>query len=178
VSSGFPSRFLRTPESQGRVDEILIGLVVAHFVGQGHPLYHIRVDEDHQRLRFRTQDDPVLYAVEVNLRRVTRGFEARAVEDRCPLTITAEIKNFLANPYDLLRMHEQVPSHLPQPAGFKLYRQLNSVFASVQVDHVLGGVHELGSRQRLHDLLDTRVDLLREILQPYFLDAPCSPPKS
>lgn len=165
MNPGFPSRFLRTPELEDRADEILIGLVVAYFVGQGDPLYRIQIEGDQQKLRFRTQDDSVLHAVEINLRRINRGAEGS-------LTITAEIKNFLANPRDLLKLHEQMPAQLPQPSGVKLFRQLNSVFASLQVEHVLGNLSEPESRLRLTELLGSKVGHLRDVLRAYRLENP------
>jgi hypothetical protein len=94
-------------------------------------------------------------------------------QGRRPLAITAEIKNFLARPGDLLKMHEKVPTNLPQPSlphtpGIKLFRQLNSVFASVQLDYAEGQ----RSRAALHQLFGDHVTSLREVLLPYSLDRP------
>ncbi len=169
----FVSKFAHKAEIRESKDEILVGEIVRVMSRQGHPSISFVANADRQRIRFLTIDDPVLHSIYVILdRRTGTSMVSSAIlGSKATLTFTAEIKNRLSDPDDLVAMFRTDIANLlkiPVIGGIKLNHELNSVYASqtkiVDIeDYVLKG--EAGVRA-LTELIETTVAGLREKLVP------------
>lgn len=155
-------------------DEILVGEIVRAMARQGFPSIQFLANNDFQRVRFRTPRDPMLHSVFVTIDRMTGSgaLSAAILGSKATLRITAEIKNRLADPDDLVKMYKTDLANLfkmPMLGGIKLNHELNSVLATTQQiieidDYVMKG--DPGT-ERLVKLLQSKVDALKEKLAPY-----------
>jgi hypothetical protein len=178
------NRFKHKGEIRESKDEILIGEIIYLFSLQGWPctgftrkLLGVEVTAttaDLQHVRFRTLNDPVLHSLHVKLDRKTGTgmLSAALVGSKATLYITAEVKNLLADPDDLVNQWAtDIKNILKMPllGQVKVNHELNSIFgqkgAIIDIDqYVLQG--EQG-RRNLGALLMGTVDELREVLKPY-----------
>lgn len=166
--------FAHKSEIRESKDEILVGEVVRAMARMGYVTIHFTANDDLQRVRFKALGDPVLHSVFVTLNRMsgTGALSAALVGSKATLTFTAEVKNRMADPDDLLAMYKTDLANLfkmPVLGGIKLNHELSSVLATsselVDIDrYVLKG--EAGV-ERLTALLRARIDALREKLAPY-----------
>jgi len=166
--------FAHKAEIRESKDEILIGEIVRAMARQHCPTIQFLASDDLQRVRFRTIRDPVLNSVFVTLDRKTGtgALSAALVGSKATLTVTAEIKNRMADPDDLVKMYRTDLANIfkmPMLGGTKLNHELNSVLATTSViididDYVLKGDKGV---DKLVALLSRTVDGLREKLQPY-----------
>jgi hypothetical protein len=155
-------------------DEILVGEIVRAMARQGWPAVRFLAGDDRQVVRFRTPRDPVLYQVYVTLDRKTGGsaLAEMVVGSKATLSVSAEVKNRLSDPDDLIKMYRTDFANLlkiPVAGGIKLNHQLNSVFATTTLlieinDYVLKGDPGV---ERLAKHLGQTVDRLREKLASY-----------
>lgn len=170
----FLSRFEHKREMRESKDEILIGELVLAMTQLNYVVIGFHAGDDRQTVRFKPKSDAVLHSVFVILDRKTGdGAVTQALfGSKATVTLQAEIKNFLADPDDLLHMYQtdlQNMFKLPIVGGVKLNHQLNSVLATLtQIieidDYILKGQE---SNDRLRKLLATTISGLREKLQPY-----------
>lgn len=166
--------FTNKAELRESKDEILVGEIVRAMARQGYPTILFQANNDYQRVRFRTPRDPLLHSVFVTVDRMTGSgaLSAALLGSKATLRITAEIKNRLADPDDLVKMYKTDLANLfkmPVLGGIKLNHELNSVLATAQQiieidDYVMKG--DAGS-ERLTKLLQGRIEVLKEKLQPY-----------
>jgi hypothetical protein len=165
--------FAHKAEIRESKDEILIGEVVRAMSRQGYVSISFLANDDWQRVRFKSRD-PVLNSVFVTLNRMTGSgaLGAALLGSKATLTITAEVKNRLADPDDLLKMYKTDLANLfkmPMLGGIKVNHELSSVLATltevIDIDnYVLKG--EPGV-DKLIALLDTRIGKLKQTLLPY-----------
>jgi len=170
----FINKFAHKAEIRESKDEILVGEIVRAMSRQGYPSISFVAGDDRQRMRFKTPDDPVLYSVYVTLDRKTGTgmVSAALVGSKATLTITAEVKNHLSDPDDLVAMYRTDLANLfklPVIGGIKLNHELNSVYASLTKiieidDYVFKG--EAGI-QGMTALLGQTMEELKEKLTPY-----------
>jgi hypothetical protein len=170
----FLQNFAHKAEIRESKDEILIGEIVRAMGRQGFPAIQFMASGDIQRVRFRTVTDPVLNSVFVTLDRKTGtgALSAALIGSKATLHITAEIKNRMADPDDLIKMYRTDIANIfkmPMLGGIKLNHELNSVLATTQQlididDYVLKG--EPGV-QKLVGLLSKTIGTLKEKLVPY-----------
>jgi hypothetical protein len=170
----FLSKFEHKREMRESKDEILIGELVLAMTQLGYVVVGFHAGDDRQAVRFKPKSDPVLYSVYVILDRKTgdNALTQALVGSKATVTLQAEIKNFMADPDDLLHMYRtdmQNLFKLPIIGGVKLNHQLNSVLATLtQIididDYILKGEE---SNDRLRKLLASTISGLREKLQPY-----------
>jgi hypothetical protein len=169
----FLQNFAHKAELRESKDEILIGEIVRAMARQGYPTIQFQASDDIQRVRFRARDE-VLHSVFVTLDRKTGSgaLSAALIGSKATLRITAEIKNRLADPDDLVKMYRTDLANLfkmPALGGIKLNHELNSVLATTQqiidIDQYVSkgepGVERLGR------LLSETIGKLREKLVPY-----------
>lgn len=166
--------FAHKAEIRESKDEILVGEIVRAMARQHCPTIQFTASNDIQRVRFRTVRDPVLHSVFVTLDRKTGtgALSAALVGSKATLTVTAEIKNRMADPDDLIKMYRTDLANLfkmPVLGGTKLNHELNSVLATTTVvididDYVLKGDKGV---EKLVGLLSKTIDALREKLKPY-----------
>ena len=128
-------QFAHKAEMRESKDEILIGEIVRAMARQGYPAVSFRAHDDRQRMRFKTVSDPMLHSLFVTLDRKTGGgaLSEALLGSKATLTLTAEVKNRLSDPDDLIAMYKTDLANmfkLPVMGGIKLNHELNSVFAT------------------------------------------------
>lgn len=168
------TQFARNAERRESKDEMVIGEVIRALSRKGWPTTGFWSTDDLQRVRFRTLGDPVLTNVYVALDRKTGGsaLQEAILGSKATLGVTAEIKNYLSDPDDLVAMYKtdlQNLFKLPVMGGVRLNHELNSVFATTTQLVELGdfvGKGDEGAR-RLGALLDQTVGTLRDKLKGY-----------
>jgi hypothetical protein len=155
-------------------DEILVGELVRAMGRQGWPTVAFRAGSDRQVVQFRAIGHPVLHTVAIVLdRRTGTGALSQAVfGSKATLAITAEVKNRMSDPDDLLEMYRTDLANIfkmPVLGGIKLNHELNSIFATttkvIEIDDYVGKGEE--GVQKLSGLLKVTVDALVEKLQQY-----------
>lgn len=168
------SSFTHKAEIRESKDEMLMGEIVRAMYRRNYVSTGFYANNDYQRVRFRVRQDNVLHSVYVTLNRLsgTSALSAMLVGSKATLTITAEIKNYLSDPDDLLEMYRTDLANifkLGVMGGIKLNHELNSVFATTSTvieidDYVLKGDPGV---DKLVSLLSGNIEKLREKLVPY-----------
>jgi len=171
---GLLAQFSHKAEIRESKDEILVGEIVRAMGRKGFPSIAFRADDDRQTVRFKTIADPVLYSVTVILDRKTGSgaLSAAILGSKATLRITAEVRNFLTDPDDLVAMYKTDLANMfkmPMMGGIKLNHELNSIFATttkvIEIDkYVLKG--DAGV-EKMVTLLTETIDALKEKLVPY-----------
>jgi hypothetical protein len=170
----FLSKFEHKREMRESKDEILVGELVLAMTQLGYVVVGFQAGDDRQAVRFRPKSDALLYSVQVILDRKTgdSALTQALVGSKATVTLIAEIKNFMADPDDLVHMYRtdlQNMFKLPIIGGVKLNHQLNSVLATqtqiIDLDNFILKGQE--SNDRLRQLLASTISGLREKLQPY-----------
>ncbi len=170
MAFSFLQKFNHAREMRESMDEIVIGKVIACMDDFGFPLFGILSNNDYQKVRFKTQGDPILHSVEVTLNRLTAGITAKLVGNQAQLTIVAEVKNYLTDPDDLLAMYKTDLKNIfkiPLLGGMKLNHQLNSVLATISQFKKLDNLTAPEDTLELKELLRSNIDKLREALKPF-----------
>lgn len=171
---GLMAKFNHKAEIRESKDEILVGELVRAMARQRYTAIQFRADEGRQRVKFRALGDAVLDHVYLVLDRKTGTgmVSAALLGSKATLTISAEVKNYLADPDDLVQMFRTDLANifkLPILGGIKLNHELNSVFATttlvIEIDHYLFK-GETGT-QALMGLLNQKIAELKERLAPY-----------
>src|SRR5690349_18384112 len=122
--------FAHKAEIRESKDEILIGEMVRAMARQGFPTIQFLASGDIQRVRFRTVGDPTLHSVFITLDRKTGtgALSAALIGSKATLQITAEVKNRMADPDDLIKMYRTDLANLfkmPVLGGIRLNHELN-----------------------------------------------------
>ncbi len=169
------AQFNHKAEIRESKDEILIGEIVAAMANAGYPSIAFRAHSDRQVVRFKAvSPDDILHAVNIILDRKTGtgALGSAMFGSKATLRITAEIRNRMTDPDDLIAMYKTDLANLfkmPAMGGIKLNHELNSVFATsqklIEIDHyVLKG--EAGVA-KMAALLEGMIGQLREKLVKY-----------
>lgn len=168
------TKFNHKAEIRESKDELLVGELVRAMSRAGFTAIGFSANDDLQLVKFRALRDPVLTNVYVRLDRKTGtgAISAALLGSKATLTITAEVKNYLSDPDDLVALFRTDLANLfklPVLGGIRLNHELNSIFATMAMlieidDYVLKG--EAGTQQ-LMGLLGARVGELKERLAPY-----------
>lgn len=171
---GLLAQFAHKAEMRESRDEMLVGELVRAMFRRGHPSIQFRAGDDRQTVRFKTIRDPILHSVLITLDRKTGGsaLQEAILGSKATLRITAEVKNYMADPDDLLAMYKTDLANIfkmPAIGGIKLNHELNSVFATTQVIIEINDFVGKGDKgtAKLEALLDGKIDKLREKLEPY-----------
>ncbi len=168
------NKFNNRAEIRESKDEILVGEIVRAMTRQQCVSIGYLADTDRQRVTFKALNDPVLSYLHIVLDRRTGGgaLSQAVLGAKATLNISAEVKNYIADPDDLLAMYRTDLANifrLPMLGGVKLNHELNSVFATttklIEINnYVLKG--EPGV-QALVTLLRDTINDLRERLRQY-----------
>ncbi|MBI5533269.1 MAG: hypothetical protein HY898_11170 [Deltaproteobacteria bacterium] len=171
---GLLNKFNHKAELRESKDEILIGEVVRAMARQGAIAVSFLANDDFQRVKFKLQKDPVVSYVYITLDRKTgTGMVGAALfGSKATLTVSAETKNYLSDPDDLIAMYRTDLANLfrmPVLGGIKLNHELNSIFATttliIDIDtYVMKGDPGV---QALMGHLHRTIHELREKLRPY-----------
>jgi hypothetical protein len=162
----------RKAELRESKDEIMVGEIVRAMSRKGWPTVHFFSTDDFQRVKFKAITDPVLSSIYVTLNRVTgTGAVGSALfGSKATLFVTCEVRNYLADPDDLVSMYKTDLANL-----FKLS------WKDVRVNHEYNAIHgttkrvvEIGNYvdkpegvQQLVQLLDHEIGRIREKLADY-----------
>ena len=122
-------------------DEIVVGEIIAAMSRRGFPAIAFNtgsaVDSGFQAVTFATPADPILHTITVVLDRKTGGgaISEKMMGSKATLKMIGEVKNFLADPDDLLAMWSTDFKNImkmPMMGHVKLDHQLNSILATKQ----------------------------------------------
>lgn len=168
------TKFNHKAEIRESKDELLVGEMVRAMSRSGFTAVRFHANDDLQVVKFRALRDPILSNVYVRLDRKTGTgmVSAALLGSKATLTLTAEIKNYLSDPDDLVMMFKTDLANifrLPVLGGVRINHELNSIFATMAMlvdidDYVLKG--EVGTHY-LMQLLGTRIGELQKHLAPY-----------
>jgi hypothetical protein len=170
---GLLNKFNHKAEMRESKDEILVGELVRAMARQGGIAVTFAANDDIQRVKFKLLNDPILDSVFVTLDRKTgTGAVGAAFGSKATLTVSAETKNYISDPDDLVMMYRTDLANLfrlPVMGGVKLNHELNSIFATttliIDIDnYVLKGDPGV---QALMAQLQRTIHELRERLRPY-----------
>ena len=170
----FLNQFKHGQEMRESKDEILIGEVVRAMARMGSPAIGFHADTGFQSIRFKPTRDPLLHSVIVIVDRKTGGgaLQQAIIGSKAVVTVQAEIKNYLADPDDLIHMYRtdlQNIFKIPLKGDVRLDHQLNSILATKKLvididDHILKGEESVA---RLTQMLHGTIAELRDKLAPY-----------
>lgn len=170
----FLNRFAHKAELRESKDEIMVGELVRVASRLGWPTISFQAHDDRQRVRFLTVGDPTLHSLFVTLdRKSGSGALSEALlGSKATLAFSAEVKNRLADPDDLVSMFRTDLANMfkmPVIGGVKLNHEMNSVFATVTKIIEIGDYVGQGDAgiSALRQLVETTVTELREKLVPY-----------
>lgn len=133
------SNFQHSKEVRESKDEVLVGEIVRAMARLQYVAIGFVADMGLQSVRFRPlAPDSVLNSVLLQLDRKTGGnaLQEAVLGNKAVLTFQAEVKNFLADPDDLVKMYRtdlQNIFKIPMLGDVRLNHQLNSVFATKKV---------------------------------------------
>jgi hypothetical protein len=155
-------------------DEILVGEIVRTMSRLGCPAIGFIANNDFQAIRFKPVNDQILNSVIIQLDRKTGDsmLQQAIIGSKATLMVQAEVKNYLADPDDLIKMYRTDLANLfkfPMLGDVKLDHQLNSVLATKRVginldNYILKGEE---SATNLINLIRGIVGELREKLATY-----------
>jgi hypothetical protein len=170
----FLSQFQHKQEMRESKDEILIGELVFAMTRLKYPAITFHAHSDRQAVTFKPQNDAILNTVTIILDRKTGDsmIGQALIGSKATLAFQAEVKNYMADPDDLIHMYKtdlQNVFKFPMLGDTRLDHQLNSVLATrqqvIDIDtYILKGDE---GRDRLKELLDTTIADLREKLTQY-----------
>ena len=85
----------------------MVGEIVRAMARKGWPAVSFRANNDFQRVEFKAITDPVLSSVYITLDRKTGSgaMSAALVGSKATIGVTCEVRNFLADPDDLVAMY-------------------------------------------------------------------------
>ena len=168
------NQFNNRAEVRESKDEVLVGEIVRAMSRQGFVSIAFAADSDRQRVTFKALNDPVLSFMHIILDRKTGGgaLSQALLGAKATLTFSAEVKNYIADPDDLLAMYRTDLANIfrmPVLGGVKLNHELNSVLATttkiIEINnYVLKGEQGV---QGLIALLNNTIGDLRERLRQY-----------
>jgi hypothetical protein len=170
----FLSQFKHSQEMRESKDEILVGELVRAMARLGNPAIGFLANNDYQAVRFKPITDKVLNSISIIVDRLTGGgmLQQAIIGSKASLTFQAEIKNYLADPDDLVHMYKtdiQNIFKVPMLGDVRLDHQLNSILATKKVyididNYILKGDESIG---RMVQLLQGTIQELRTKLEPY-----------
>ena len=170
----FLSNFKHGQEMRESKDEILVGEIVRAMARLQCPAMSFMATTGQQNVRFKPLSDALLHSVIITLDRKTGGsaLQQAVLGSKATITIQAEVKNYLADPDDLVKMYRTDIANIfkvPMLGDVRLDHQLNSILATkknlIDIDaYILKGEE---SAQRLSQLLSGVIGELRQKLAPY-----------
>lgn len=168
------SNFKHRQEMRESKDEILVGEIVRAMARLQCPAFGFMANTDYQAVRFKPATDNILHSVIIIVDRKTGDgmLQQALLGSKATITFQAEIKNYLADPDDLVNMYKTDLANIfkvPMLGDIRLDHQLNSVLAKKKVlididDYILKGEESLG---RMTQLITSVVSELRSKLAPY-----------
>ncbi len=163
----------RNAELRESKDEMMVGEIVRVMARRGWPAVSFLANSDFQRVAFKAITDPVLSKVYVTVDRKTGSgaISAAVVGSKATIAITCEVRNFLADPDDLVAMYRTDLANLFKISwgDVKINHEYNAIMGTtahvIDIDQFVGkgeqGIAYLGQ------FLDQQILRIREKLAPY-----------
>lgn len=163
----------RKAELRESKDEMLIGEVVRAMSRKGWPAVHFWANFDMQRVKFKARGDDVLSSVYLTLDRKTGSgaLSEALLGSKATLHITCEVKNYLADPDDLVDMYRTDLANLFKVSwqDVRINHEYNAILGTtrqvLEINQFVGQGHE--GVARLVQLLDGEIGRIREKLRPF-----------
>jgi hypothetical protein len=168
--------FAARSEARESRDEAVVGQIIAAMGRRGFPTIGFSTglaeDSGFQAVQFATPADPVLHTLTVVLDRKTGGgaIQEKIIGSKATLRMVAEVKNFIADPDDLLAMWRTDARNIlrmPMMGQVRLDHQLNTVTATKQILVELTEYDGPEDTQRVEQTLWALYAELRDALVPY-----------
>ncbi len=162
-------------------DEVVIGQMIASMARMGYPTISYNtgnaLDTGFQAILFATPKDEVLHTVQVTLDRKTGGgkLSEAVVGSKATLSVMAEVKNYLADPDDLLTMWRTDFANItkmPMLGHVKLDHRLNSILATKTQLIELSQYDGPEDRERIDQLLHGMIAEVRQAVAQYKKHSP------
>lgn len=170
----FLSNFKHKQEMRESKDEILVGEIVRAMNRLSCQAVGFLANNDFQSVRFRPGNQELFHSIIVQLDRKTGGsmLQSAILGSQATLLVQAEVKNYLADPDDLIAMYKTDIANIfrfPILGDVKLNHQLNSIFGTKKVlinidNYILKGEESVNS---LSSLIVGIIEELEEKLKQY-----------
>jgi hypothetical protein len=163
----------RKAELRESKDEMFVGELVRAMARKGWPTVSFYANADFQRVGFKAMDDAVLSTVYLTLDRLTGSgaIGAALIGSKAYLSVTCEIKNYLADPDDLVAMYRTDMANMFKMAwgDVKINHEYNAIMGTtkqiIELDSYIGkGDPGISA---LIGLLDNEIHRIREKLKPF-----------
>ena len=166
------ANFKHKQEMRESKDEILVGEIVRTMSRLGCPAIGFIANNDFQATRFRPGNTELFNSIIIQLDRKVGGALSALVGSQATLLVQAEVKNYLADPDDLIQMYRTDLANIftmPMLGGIKLDHQLNSVLGTKKIlinidDYILKGDESVN---KLSDLIVGIIEELEGKLKPF-----------
>lgn len=168
--------FAHKREIRESKDEILFGEVIRLMVKNYGPLVQIETSPigDYKQARFRIFKNELLYSVTIKVNRWTGGsaIGEALIGSKGSLTLVAEVKNYVADPDDILNMWKtdfKNITKIPLLGGIKINHQMNSILATkTRVVDMGDFVNNMWGERKIleQDLKDDILELCKQ-LEPF-----------
>lgn len=155
-------------------DEILVGEIVRTMARLNCMAIGFIANSDLQAIRFRPSNTELFNSIIIQLDRKTGGsmLQSAILGSQATLLVQAEVKNYLADPDDLIQMYRTDLANIftmPMLGGIKLDHQLNSVLGTKKIlvnidDYILKGEESVN---KLTDLIVGIIEELEGKLKPF-----------
>ena len=163
----------RKAELRESKDEMAVGEIVRAMAHRGWPSIGFFANNDFQRVRFKTIGDATFYSLYVTLNRLTGtgAISSAIVGSKATLRVTGEVRNFLADPDDLVNMYRTDIANLFKLSwtDVKVNHEYNSILGTttqmVELDDFIGRGPQ--GVQHLSQIIDTELTRVRDRLAPY-----------
>lgn len=163
----------RSAELRESKDEMMVGEIIRVMSRKGWPSVNFLANNDFQRVKFKAITDDVLSSVYVTLDRKTGGgvISEAVLGSKATLFFTCEVKNYLADPDDLVAMYKTDLANLFKVswAGVRINHEYNAIHGTTKQIIDIGNFIGKGPAgiEALQRLLDTEIGRIREKLAPY-----------
>lgn len=170
---GFFADRERKAELRESQDEMLVGEIVRAMSRKGCPSVGFISNADFQRVKFKVPDDPVISSIYIQLDRLTgsSALGQALLGSKATLFITCEVKNFLADPDDLVSMYRTDMANLFKVSwkGVKINHEYNAIHGTtkqiIEINQYVGQGQQ--GIQAMVTLLEGQIRTIREKLAPY-----------
>jgi hypothetical protein len=163
----------RAAELRESKDEMLCGEIVRAMARKGWPSVGFLSNNDYQRMRFKALGDPVLSSVYVTIDRKTGGgaISEAILGAKATMAVTCEVRNFLADPDDLVAMYKTDLANLFKISwgDVKINHEYNCILGTtrrvIEINDYVGKGDE--GVQKIIALVDGEVGRVREKLKQF-----------
>ncbi len=163
----------RSAELRESKDEMLIGEIVRAMSYKGCPTVGFTAGMGYQRVKFKAPQDRVLTSIYVQLDRLSgnSALTSAVIGSKATLYVTCEVRNFLADPDDLVAMYRTDMANLFKISWkeVRINHEYNAIHGTtkklIELDNYIGKGPQ--GVQAMIALLDGEIQRIRTRLEPY-----------